>query len=268
MTTALVALAVTLAGPLAGCGRSAATAAHPLMSSSTSRDPSTSPSLSASPSASPTSSASPSPSPSPTPSPAPQAAPPPLNIVDATIPYGADRKAQMAAYSLKRYGVSTWHLKPSAVVLHFTESGDDPWSTIDYFAGNTPNAGSLPGVCAHFIVAKDGTIYSLVPTDVMCRHTVGLNDSAIGIEIIQATSGHSSSWADQQILGRPAQIGAVLALIKRLQGQYGFGNDRVLGHGTANDDPAFHDLTGMRNDHTDFGPEAVAEVRARLAAMP
>ena len=40
----------------------------------------------------------------------------------------------------------------------------------------------LPGTCAHFVIDTDGTIYQLVSTSIMCRHTVGLNYTAIGIE--------------------------------------------------------------------------------------
>lgn len=188
-------------------------------------------------------------------------------MVDARIPYGEDRQQQMADYALRRYGTRTWALQPHAIVLHFTESNDDPWSTINYFASNVPNDGTRPGVCTHFVVDKAGAIYDLVPTDVMCRHTVGLNHVALGIEIVQATEGHSSAWADEQILARPAQIDAVLALVRHLQAEFKIPNDRVLGHGTANDDPEFLDLTGKRNDHTDIGPAAVAEIRARLVAL-
>ena len=42
----------------------------------------------------------------------------------------------------------------------------------------------------------------------------------------------------------------------------------LAAHGTADTDPEFKDLTGMRNDHTDIGPDAVAEIRRRLEATP
>ena len=83
----------------------------------------------------------PSPTPSTTPSPS------PLAMVAARIPYGAERREQMADYSLRRYGERSADLMPHAIVVHFTESPDDPWVTISFFAGNQPNAGTLPGVC-------------------------------------------------------------------------------------------------------------------------
>jgi N-acetyl-anhydromuramyl-L-alanine amidase AmpD len=63
-----------------------------------------------------------------------------------------------------------------------------------------------PGVCAHFVVDRDGTIYQLVSLRWMCRHTVGLNDVAIGIEHV--------GYSDAEILGRPAQILASLRLTR------------------------------------------------------
>ena len=80
-----------------------------------------------------------------------------LNVVDASIPYGPERREQMAGYALQRYGTRTSSLRPSAIVLHFTESDDNPWSTIGYFAQNQPNGGMYPQVCAHFVLGKDGT---------------------------------------------------------------------------------------------------------------
>lgn len=185
-----------------------------------------------------------------------------LRIVQAPIPFSDNRKQEMAAYSLRHYGSASWRLSPSMIVLHFTAGGTAA-STRNVFAVDTPNAGELPGTCAHFVVDKDGTVYALVPTSIRCRHTIGLNDKAIGIEMVQEAGG-SSSWADQQILNRPAQVDAALALVRQLQSQYGITTGNVVGHATANTTPQFHDLTGARNDHTDWQAADVATFRSRL----
>ena len=64
----------------------------------------------------------------------------------------------------------------SAIVEHFTATSSFS-SAYNTFAADVPDAElhQLPGTCAHFIIDRDGTIYQLVPLDVMCRHTVGLN---------------------------------------------------------------------------------------------
>lgn len=168
----------------------------------------------------------------------------------------------MAAYSLKHSGTASWQLTPTVIVLHFTAGGS--WQGArSTFASNAANMGELPGTCAHFVIDKDGTVYSLVPTSIRCRHTIGLNDSAIGIEMVQE-GGSSSSWADQQILARPAQANAALALVRSLQAQYGISTANVIGHAMANTAPQFHDLAGWRNDHTDWQAADVATFRSRL----
>ncbi len=196
---------------------------------------------------------------------APPAAPAPsgtLRIVPALIPYPATRQQEMAAYSLRHYGTASWQLTPTMIVLHYTAGGT--WaSTRAVFAADTVNLGELPGTCAHYVVDKDGTVYQLVPTSIRCRHTIGLNDQAIGIEMVQE-GGTSAAWADQQILDRPAQVGASLALVRSLQDQFGIPTTSVIGHAMANAAPQFHDLKGWRNDHADWQPADVARFRARL----
>jgi N-acetyl-anhydromuramyl-L-alanine amidase AmpD len=98
---------------------------------------------------------------------------------------------------------------------------------------------------------------------VRCRHTIGLNDQAIGIEMVQE-GGSSATWADQQILDRPAQVGAALALVRDLQAQFGIPTTSVIGHAMANSAPQLHDRLGWRNDHADWSADNVARFRARL----
>ena len=121
-------------------------------------------------------------------------------IVQSPIPYGPTRRRQMAAYSKRHYGRSTSTLRPRVIVLHFTanNSYSATWNT---FASNAANLGEKPGTCSQFVIEKNGRIHQLVPLNVRCRHTVGLNHVAIGIEMVQQT-GPGARWADQQILNR------------------------------------------------------------------
>jgi hypothetical protein len=189
-----------------------------------------------------------------------------LRLVPKFIDFPQQRKDEMAAYSLRHYGASSWQLKPTMIVLHFTET-DTAEVARNTFANDSPNLGELPGTCAHFIVAQNGDVWQIVPTSLRCRHTIGLNDKAIGIEMVQRTQGNSSAWADQQILARPAQIGAVLALLGFLQREYGISTSNIIGHATANEAPQFRDLQGWRNDHTDWQTPDVLEVRHRLSVL-
>ena len=148
------------------------------------------------------------------------------------------------------------------IVLHFT-AGATWTSARDTFVADVVNLGELPGTCSHYVIDRDGTVYSLVPVTIRCRHTIGLNDQAIGIEMVQP-AGPSGAWADQQILARPAQVGAALSLVRQLQATYGIPTSSVIGHAMANGDPHFHDRLGWRNDHVDWQAPDVAQFRARL----
>ena len=180
------------------------------------------------------------------------------------ISYGDDRKAEMANYSRRHYGDREWRLRnPKVIVLHFTatDSYGSVWSTFD---SNAPNLGERPGVCSHYVIEQDGTINELVPPRIRCRHTIGLNHVAIGIEMVQAT-GRGSHWADQQILDRRKQVGAALRLVRWLQARYDIPTGEVIGHSMANDDRYFKDLKGWTNDHPDWLKRDVKEFRHRLS---
>jgi N-acetyl-anhydromuramyl-L-alanine amidase AmpD len=186
-----------------------------------------------------------------------------LRIHEDPISYGAHRKAEMAAYSQRHYGEREYRLtNPQVIVLHFTatDSYSAVWGTFD---SNAPSMGELPGVCSHYVIEQDGTINQLVPPAIRCRHTIGLNYTAIGVEMVQAT-GQGSHWADQQILARRPQIRSALALVRWLQSRYGIPTGEVIGHAMANDDPHFKDREGWVNDHTDWLKRDVKEFRARL----
>jgi N-acetylmuramoyl-L-alanine amidase len=181
-------------------------------------------------------------------------------IVYDPIPFSDQRKQQTAAYSRRHYGVSTWRLDPKVIVLHYT-AGSTYAGARAVFVSNAANRGELPGVVSQFVIDKDGTIYQLLPLDVMGRHTIGLNRYAIGIEFVQ----EGGSTAEQQIMARRKQIDAGLALVAWLQARYHISDANVLGHGTANSSPLFKDLEGWANDHTDWSAGPLAQFKVLLS---
>lgn len=185
-------------------------------------------------------------------------------VVDKPIPYSPQRKRQMARYAQRHYGVKSWHLvDPKAIVLHFTVSNtwQSPWNL---FASNTPAPGpsgtraESPGSCTHFLVDKDGTIVQLAPLTTMCRHAIGLNDRAVGIEFVEMSSAAN-------ILARPKQRRAGVRLVRWLQSELAIPTSGVIGHSMVNDFPYFHEnVRGWRNDHTDWSPSQVRRFRSYL----
>ena len=151
------------------------------------------------------------------------AAPKPT-IVAKPIPFSETRRTETAAYAQRHYGLRTWRLtKPHVIVEHFTATSSftSAWNT---FASDAPDAelGERPGTCAHFVIDRDGTIYQLVPLSTICRHTVGLNWTSIGIEHV--------GTSDASILGNPRQLRASLQLTLWLMNRYRISLPNVIGH--------------------------------------
>jgi N-acetylmuramoyl-L-alanine amidase len=190
------------------------------------------------------------------------AAPPKPHVVWKPIPFGATRKAETAQYAKRHYGLATWRLKPRAIVEHVTvtTSFSSVWNT---FASDTPDPElhQLPGDCAHFVIDRDGTIYQLVPVTVMCRHTVGLNWAAIGIEHV--------GLDDAQVLDDPAQMRASLALTLWLMWRYKIPLADVIGHNESLTSPLHKELYApwRCQTHGDWRHADMQAYRARLVAL-
>jgi N-acetylmuramoyl-L-alanine amidase-like protein len=138
------------------------------------------------------------------------------------IPFGPKRHREMAAYSKRHYGRYRWRLiDPKVIVEHYTggTSFTSAWNT---FASNSRDLGELPGTCAHFIIDRHGTIYQLVPLGTRCRHTVGLNYTAFGIEHVGTSDG--------MILGDRRQIRASYRLTLWLMARFHIQLRNVIGH--------------------------------------
>ena len=193
---------------------------------------------------------------------APAGAPPKPHIVWKPIPFPAKRLAETAAYAKKHYGLDSYVLHPKAIVEHVTATASFS-SAWNGFAADVPDSElhELPGTCAHFVIDTDGTIYQLVRTDVICRHTVGLNWAAIGIEHV--------GLSDAQVLADPAQMRSSLELTAWLMWTYGIPLANVIGHNESLTSPLHKELyTPWRcQTHGDWTHADMTVYRARLAAL-
>jgi len=182
-------------------------------------------------------------------------------IVVTLIHFGPERRAETVAYAKRHYGVATWRLEhPHVIVEHYTASNSFV-STYAAFASNAPDLGELPGDCAHFVVDRDGTIYHLVRLDTICRHAVGLNWTAIGIEHV--------GTSDAQILGDRAQLDASLRLTLWLMSTYGIQLRNVIGHNESLTSPYHHELvpSWRCQTHADWQHADMQVYRADLARL-
>lgn len=184
------------------------------------------------------------------------------HIVWKPIPFGAARVAETVAYSRRHYGISTATLKPRAIVEHVTATSTFS-SAYNTFRADVPDAElhELPGTCAHFIIDRDGTIYQLIRLDRICRHTVGLNWAAIGIEHV--------GLSDAQVLGDAAQMRASLALTLWLMWRYHIGLANVIGHNESLTSPLHKELYApwRCQTHADWKRADMEVYRTKLVAQ-
>src|SRR6186997_3650936 len=97
------------------------------------------------------------------------------------IPYPKKRKREMAAYSKRHYGQYKWRLvDPKVIVIHYAVAGSIS-AIYNTFRTDQPDVElhELPNVCSHYAVGASGAVYKFVPPTIRCRHTVGLNWTAI-----------------------------------------------------------------------------------------
>jgi N-acetylmuramoyl-L-alanine amidase len=184
-------------------------------------------------------------------------------IVKWLIPFGPKRKREMAAYSERHYGEHTWRLvHPKVIVEHMSEAGSAA-AVRNTFAPDVPDVElhELPNVCSHFVVAASGRIFELVNLRTRCRHTVGLNWTAIGIEHV--------GYADSDALNDPAQMQASLRLTQWLRCKFHIEVKNVIGHNESLSSPYHREnVPSLRNQtHGDWRHSSMRIYRKRLRAL-
>jgi N-acetylmuramoyl-L-alanine amidase len=184
-------------------------------------------------------------------------------VVNRLIPFGPKRKREMAAYSARHYGQGKWRLRhPRVIVEHMAQTGTAA-AVFNTFAPDVPDVelGELPNVCAHFVIGSSGRIYKLVNLRTRCRHTVGLNWTAIGIE--------HAGYGDGDVLGNRRQLRASLWLTQWLRCKFKIGLTDVIGHNESLSSPYHHELVPSlrRQTHGDWKHRSMRVYRQKLARM-
>jgi N-acetylmuramoyl-L-alanine amidase len=179
------------------------------------------------------------------------------------IPYPKKRKREMAAYSKRHYGQYKWQLvEPKLIVIHYAAAGS-VGAIFNTFAPDRPDVefNQLPGVCSHYAVGAGGGVFKFVPPSIRCRHTVGLNHVAIGIEHV--------GFSDGDILNRPPQLNASLQLTQWLRCRFGIPVEGVIGHNESLSSPYFKELDPRfkGQTHGDFNKASMDVYRGDLRKL-
>ncbi len=183
-------------------------------------------------------------------------------IVHDPIPFGAQRIAETRTYAVRHYGLHRARLiAPKVIVEHMTENTSFS-ATFNAFASDAPDIElhERPGTCAHFVIDPSGTIHQLVSLKWICRHTVGLNWTAIGIEHV--------GFREAGVLGSIKMLRASLRLTRWLQAKYGITDNNVIGHAESLSSPYHHEnVVRLRTQtHGDWPRRFMIKYRRELPA--
>lgn len=177
------------------------------------------------------------------------------------IPYDAQRKRDMRAYSRRHYGLNRAGLRKPKVIVQHVAVTSSYRAVRNTFIPNRPDPElkEKPGVCAHFVVDGRGKIHQLVPLRLMCRHTVGLNHTAIGIE--------HTGFKDEDILNNAKQLGASLRLTRWLKARGKIATKNVIGHNESLSSPYHRERVARlrKQTHGDFRRSSMKIYRRKLS---
>jgi N-acetylmuramoyl-L-alanine amidase len=179
------------------------------------------------------------------------------------IPFPQKRKDEMRAYARRHYGINSYVLTRPKVIVEHVAVAPTAAATRNVFVPDRadPELHELPGTCAHFVVDRDGKIYQLVSVKLMCRHTVGLNYTAIGIE--------HAGFKDGDVLGNRRELAASLRLTAWLKCRYGIRLSNVIGHNQSLASPYHRERVARlrRQTHGDMTQASMRTYRRKLRAL-
>src|SRR3954465_10662213 len=79
------------------------------------------------------------------------------------IPFPLKRRSEMRAYARRHYGINSYVLARPRVIVEHVAVASSAAATRNTFAPDRPDPElhELPGTCAHFVIARAGTIDQL-----------------------------------------------------------------------------------------------------------
>jgi len=150
-------------------------------------------------------------------------------------------------YSKTHYNIDDIHIKDHKIIVIHSTATKTLEGTInvfnsDYLIGRSDikNSGDV-NVSIHFIVDRDGTVYSYTPITVLARHVIGLNYTSIGIENV----GFPDDLTEHQLLSNIKLVNYLKENIDTIE--------HVIGHFEYNDKNAPH-YSLMKNYIPNYTP--------------
>lgn len=180
----------------------------------------------------------------------------------------AQRWQAIQLYFGRRFGIDDpqhFEFRPQIIVLHSAES-ESAGGVYQTFAHGSESQ-YLGGVWSHFLVDHKGQIIQYSPLNRISKGQAGVNDLAVGIEILGSASRYrgpqrlqAGSIARRLEAGQSQQMAAVLDLVQSLQRLYGIPSTRIYSHQEvasigrlSGSDPDFDWLKGQIRDRVYLG---------------
>jgi len=192
----------------------------------------------------------------------------PIEIIDKPIDFGQERVDLTKEYIKKHYGfeVDNIEITPTIIVLHWTadmsfKKSFNRLKPQRLFSDRKDIAkASALNVSAHFLIARDGKIYRLMPENYMARHVIGLNYSSIGVENV---GGKGNKREDLT----KAQLESNVKLIRYLKEKYP-SITKLIGHYEYRElegsDEWLELDNGYRTEKKDPGEKFMKAIRSRV----
>lgn len=158
---------------------------------------------------------------------------PGVQIVDRPV-FDQQRLELTRDYCRAHYGIDSWRLEqPRMIVVHYTAFATLEQS-LEFFrppllSREDIRSGGAVNVSAHFLVDRDGAVYRLAPDEVVCRHVIGFNHLALGIENV---AEGEAALTEAQLESDAALIAGLVARhpgIRYLVGHHEY-QERTLPH--------------------------------------
>ena len=147
------------------------------------------------------------------------------------------------------------------IVEHYTAAVVSP--AYNTFAPDTPDVElhELPGVCAHFVIDTDGTIYQLVPLAIMLPPHGGPQ--------LHGDRDRARRQLGHRVLGNPRVLRSSLRLTRWLRCRYGITVRDVIGHSESLSSPYHHErVPRLRNQtHGDMQRSSMQVYRSKLGRL-
>ena len=186
-------------------------------------------------------------------------------IINKPLPFTQVRRHLTLEYINKHYdpSASSINIEPRMIVIHWTAS-ETLFSLFSTFAPERLpvwrqqiHAGGQVNVSSHFAVDRDGTIYRLMSENLMARHVIGLNRSALGIENV---GGPKLPLTSQQLAANARLVRYLHKKFPRME--YLIGH---LEYRNFENSPLWEERDpSYRTEKHDPGKDFMAELRLRL----